>query len=94
MISPPTNTEAELLAEIVAPDQATLNAEAARSIASLRFSDRAHARMADLCDRGNRGELSAQDQAEIESYRRVGLLLDLLQAKARLSLERAHDGSN
>jgi hypothetical protein len=48
--------------------------------------------MRELADKGNRGTITEAENAEMESYRRVGNLLALLQAKARLSLKRSADG--
>ena len=83
-------TEADILADIIQPNQATLSKDSARDILRMSFSENAHDRMAELCDGHNRGELEPQELAELESYRRVGLLVDLLQAKARLSLDDAN----
>jgi hypothetical protein len=41
----------------------------------------------ELADKNNRGELSPEEHERLESYRRVGNLLALLQARARLSLK-------
>ena len=82
-------TEADILEEVVVPDQPGLSQEAARSILALRFNEAAQARIRRSLDANNRGVLSAAKQAELEKYLRVGQLLDLLQAKARVSLAEA-----
>ena len=79
-----TITEADILTEVVGHDDPTLRAEAARSLLDLRFSERATLRMRELLDRNNKGTITATEAAELEKYQRVGLLLDLLQAKARV----------
>ncbi len=94
MIQPTNVTEADILSEIIGPDQSSLNAEAAASLLRLQFSSSAHSRMAELCDGANRGTLAAHEQAELESYRRVALLLDLLRAKAKASLRSEGDNVN
>jgi hypothetical protein len=38
-------------------------------------------------DRNNKGTLSAEEQSEMESFRRIGTFLGILQARARLYLE-------
>ena len=38
-------TEADILSDIVAPDEPTLNEEFARAVLAVRFSDRARERM-------------------------------------------------
>jgi hypothetical protein len=80
-------TEAEILGEIIAPGRPDLNPEAAKSILALHFSRSAASRIRSLLRANNRGALAADKRVELEKYLRVGQLLDLLQAKARLTLE-------
>lgn len=87
MAATPTITEADILSEVISPNMPDLGAEAARSILNLRFSDRAKRRMRRLLDRSNKGAITGAEQLELDKYRRVGLFLDLMQAKARLSLK-------
>jgi hypothetical protein len=84
-----TITEADILAEVIAPEDGDMTVEAAESILKWRFSSRAARRMRRLLDRHNQGVLTVEEEAQLERYRRVGLLLDLVQAKARLSLARS-----
>ena len=49
--------------------------------------------MMELADKNNRGTLSAAERQEMEKYARVGNFLDLLQAKARLSLKNGGSGA-
>ena len=86
-------TEADILRQVVAPDQGSLSPESARAILDLRFSQAARDRMMELADKSNRGTLSAAEQQEMEKYARVGNFLDLLQAKARLSLKNGGFGA-
>jgi len=81
-------TEADILAEIVAPDRPGLSPESARSILELRFSERATARIRELLDKNHRATITDDERSELEKYLRVGQFLDLMQAKARVSLER------
>lgn len=64
-----------------------LSPEAARSILGLRFNDDAEQRMRHLLDKNNQGTITDSERAEMEKYLRVGMFLDLIQAKARSSLE-------
>ncbi|WP_261341159.1 hypothetical protein [Fimbriiglobus ruber] len=43
--------------------------------------------MHDLAVKNQEGDISAAEQDELDGYRRVGRLLDLIGAKARLSLK-------
>jgi len=79
-------TEADILAEIIAPDKPGLDPEAARAILRLQFNKHAGERIRQLLDANNRGNISDAEQAELQKYLRVGQFIDLMQAKARLSL--------
>lgn len=84
-----TITESEILADVIAPDQGDLAAEVAQSVLRWKFTDRAIAHMNDLADRNNKGTITAQERQDLEKYLRVGNLVNILQAKARLSLKSA-----
>lgn len=81
-----TLTEADILSEVIEPADATLSESAARALLTLRFSDATAARIRELLQKNNAGTLSAAQQANLEKYIRVGQFLDLVQAKARVSL--------
>lgn len=82
-------TEADILSEVVAPNRPGLSPESARSILELSFTDKATSRMRDLLDKNNKGTISAEERSELDKYLRVGQFLDLMQAKARLSLQQS-----
>ncbi len=79
--------EAAILTRVISPDRATLSAGVAEALLALRFGPADHARMAVLSDRANDGVLTPCEREELEGYQRVGLFLDLMQSKARLSLK-------
>ena len=81
-----TVTEADILAEIIAPDKPGLDPDAARAILRLQFNNHARERIRQLLDANNRGKISDAEHAELQKYLRVGQFIDLMQAKARLSL--------
>ncbi len=83
---PPTITEADILAHVISPDQPGLPPESARAILELKFDQTALERMNDLAERNRAGALSEVERMEMEKYLRVGQFLNLLQAKARVSL--------
>jgi hypothetical protein len=85
-------TEAEILSEVVAPDQPTLPEGFARAVLAVRFTDGATDRIRDLLQRKNAGTLSPSDETNLEKYLRVGQFIDLMQAKARLSLNESGAG--
>ena len=89
----PTITEADILGQVVAPGEPTLPEASARSILELRFNDPAVDQMNKLAERNRRGELLPEELELLEKYRSVGHFLNLLQTKARLSLQQApHNG--
>jgi hypothetical protein len=83
------NTEAEILADIINPEKGELSRAAAESVLDLRFSRGTEARIRTLLRANNAGRISDQERTELERFLRVGQLIDLLQAKARASLDEA-----
>ena len=79
-------TEAEILADVLTPDQGDLSADVARAVLRWKFSRRATAHINKLAQRNQHGTISAAEREELERYLRVGSLLNVLQSKARLSL--------
>ncbi|MBX3450878.1 MAG: hypothetical protein KF777_15030 [Planctomycetaceae bacterium] len=88
-----TITEAEILADAIVPDRADMPVEAARAVLDWKFSEAAARHMRTLLDRNNKGVLTPAQELELDRYRRVGMLLDLVQVKARVSLHRARSAS-
>ena len=82
-----TTSELDILADATSPDLGNMSAEAAQSVLSWKLSDRAISQMRTSLDRNNKGELTPPEQEEREQYRRIGMLIDLVQAKARISLK-------
>jgi uncharacterized protein YnzC (UPF0291/DUF896 family) len=94
MATAPTEiTEADILSQVIAPDQPTLPSASAESILSLRFNDQAVDRMNELAEKNRQNALSELERRELERYQRVGNFLNLMQAKAKLSLRNTSNGS-
>jgi hypothetical protein len=92
MVSALSNlTEAEILAQAIAPEEEGLPREVALALLSVQFREPASTRMRELLDRNNCGTLTPAEQDALDKYRRVGQFLDLMQAKARLSLKQLGD---
>jgi hypothetical protein len=90
-------SEADILDRILEPGKPTFSPETAHDILALDFNQADKDRMRLLSAKANQGTLTAEEQAEINNYERVGHLLNILQSKARLSLKghgRAHGTSN
>jgi hypothetical protein len=85
-----TINEAEILSRVIAPEEPTLPADTAKIILTFDFRKEDRERMNDLAERAREGTLTAEEQAEIDCYERVGHFLSLLQSKARVSLRQAN----
>ncbi len=81
-----TTTEADILEQVVLPGQPGFSPELARAIVGLRFGPSAVSRMTELAEKNGQGTLSETERAEMAMYLRVGNFLNLMQAKARMSL--------
>jgi hypothetical protein len=82
-------TDADILEELVTPDLSNLSPEAARSLLSFKFTKQAMQRIRQLLRKNNQGTITAAERLTLERFLRVGQFLDLVQAKARLSLQQA-----
>jgi len=89
MTQTPTISEADILDKIVASGQPGLRPEVARSILDMHFSSDADERIKSLLKKNNSGTITDAERAELDKYLRVGQFIDLLQAKARISLRSA-----
>jgi hypothetical protein len=89
MVNSPAITEADILSEVVAPDQAGISPEFAQAILDLNFTDKANKQIRKLLDKNNKGTIDETERALLDKYLRVGQFLDLMQAKARLSLDQS-----
>ncbi len=82
------NDEAAILRRVMQPRNGNLTKTAARAILGWNLTEEDRARMNDLVQRNQRGTLTAEELAELHGYLRVGIFLDLMHSKARLSLKR------
>ena len=82
-------SESEILADVLSAAEGDFPPEVAEAVLRLGFSEDAVDRMNDLAARNAEGELSDAERDELDKYVRVGTFVNLLQAKARLSLQSA-----
>ena len=82
------NSEAAILARLIQMGQ-ELSRGAAEYLLSIRFDERDTARINELSELAQQGKLTADDQAELDSYIHVGNLIATMQSKARRALQRA-----
>jgi hypothetical protein len=80
-------TDVAILGRVLQPDKPTLPPEAARALLALEFGQEDRERMHQLALKAQEGRLTAQEEVELENYRRVGNLLSMMKSKARKSLK-------
>lgn len=78
-----------ILSRLIRPQEQTLSEAAARAILQIEFDPRDRERMRELAAKNQEGVLTEKEQDELDNYLRIGRLVDLLCAKARLSLVRS-----
>jgi hypothetical protein len=82
------NSDAAIIARVIQPDHDDLPPTAARALLKFGFPVADRERMHELAVKNQDGTLTKAEQRELDSYCRIGRLLDLLGAKARLSLKK------
>ena len=83
------NDDTAILARAVDPANWKLTRDAAQALVDLKLADDDKRRMDELADKARAGELTADDEIEIDNYRQVGCLIELMKSKARLFLRNA-----
>jgi len=81
------NTEATILSRLLDLRAANLTPAAAEFLVTIQFPEEDVARMNDLSGLAQEGTLTADQQAELDSYIHVSNLLALMQSRARRLLE-------
>lgn len=84
-----SSAEVAILGRMFKPERGDLSPEAARSLLRLEFDPDDLSRMHELALRAQAGSLTEAEEGELESYRRIGRLLEVMRSKARRSLARA-----
>lgn len=80
------HTESEILEQVLQPDAAGMSPDAARSLLRFQFNSAAIARMNELAEKNRQGSIAPSERDLLESYLRVGNILNLIHAKARCAL--------
>jgi hypothetical protein len=80
------NTDAAILARVLQAGKNDLPPAAAKALLKLGFTEQDRDRMHELAVKNQDGNLTEAERRELESYCRVGRLLDLLAARARSAL--------
>jgi hypothetical protein len=89
MVLEMTSAHGSILDEMLEPLSRSLGLETARALVSLRPTARAEARVQELAEKCNEGQLSPEEREEYETYVEASTLIGILQAKARRVLREA-----
>lgn len=85
--SSPTSDTA-ILSRLIRPEDDNLPSEAAEALLGLRFDPGDLGRMHELAEKNQEDRLTPAERSEMENYRRISFLLDLMHSKARRSLKK------
>jgi hypothetical protein len=80
-------TESTILQRVLAPANPSWSRSMAEAVLALRLPEVERARMEQLATKASDGTLSDDERHEAEAYDRIGVLIELMQSKARLSLQ-------
>lgn len=86
---PKTINEIDIWTGVITPNNQDMSAPEANAVLRWEFNDQAKQRMEELATRNGQGTLTEPESEELEAYVHVGQVIAILQAKARLSLQRA-----
>jgi hypothetical protein len=86
-MSPATlNNQTEIIGRAIDHRGDQLSPEAAAFIVSLDLADEDTARTNELAAKAREGSVNADEEQEVEEYRRSGRLMEMLKLKARMAL--------
>jgi hypothetical protein len=81
------NTEAAILARIIQSEERELTPEVARYLLSMKLPPSDEERVQELSAKARSGSLSDSETQELDSYLHIGILLGVMQSKARRLLK-------
>jgi uncharacterized protein YnzC (UPF0291/DUF896 family) len=83
-----STSDAAILADLTWPTDDALSPAAAKGWLAVRFDKDQLRRMHELAVKNQDGKLTAKEKREMDNYRRISFLLDLMHSKARRSLKK------
>jgi len=89
MANSTNTTESDILSDVIAANRGDLSPEVAKSVLKWKFKAAAVRRINKIADRNRKGTITDAEREQLQRYLRVGSLVNLIQAKARLSLQSA-----
>jgi hypothetical protein len=81
-------SDTAILSRVIRPGDDDLSADAAEAFLRIRFDTLDLNRMHELAERNQEDLLTPDERLEMENYRRVSFLLDLMHSMARRSLKK------
>lgn len=81
-----TSPDLEVISQLVLTPGETLSHASAEAILAWHFSDAAKQEMRELREKNSEDTITPAEYAKLDSYRRVGNLLDMTRAQAKLAL--------
>jgi len=88
-----TNTEASIWERVIHPQGELRHKDVARSILRLSLSPQERARMHELAVKNQEGELTVEEESELDDYNRVSTVLSIMKSKARKLLRNGRRAS-
>src|SRR5882724_861354 len=85
------NTEAAILARIIQSEERELTPEVARYLLSMKLPSSDEDRVQELSAKARSGSLTDSEMQELDSYLHIGILLGVMQSKARRLLKSEPD---
>ena len=82
-------TQTGILSRAINPHEPTWSEAASRSILDIKLTVDDNRRRDELAEKARQGTLSTEELQELDSYREVGRILELMKAKAKISLKKA-----
>src|SRR3954447_3288446 len=82
------NSEAAIIARMIHPEKADLPSNAAQALLGIKIDQTDLDRMHQLAVKNQDDALTPAEKVELENYLRVSYFIDLMHAKARLSLKK------
>jgi hypothetical protein len=80
------SADLEVISQLVLTPGETLSRASAEAILAWHFSDAAKQEMRELREKNGEGTITPAEYSKLDSYRRVGNLLDRMRAEAKLAL--------
>ncbi len=81
-------SDSAILSRLIFPEGKDFSVEAARGFLSIRYQQHDLDRIHELVVKNQDDQLTSAEQTELDNYRRVSYLLDLMHSKARLVLKK------